>query len=417
MNRQTKWYPVILNAADIRAIFDDPQDEIGQSPDIIGESRPETRNHEYPNQMKILSFPKESLNNERKSSQLPTVDNSDFVNLGFWQAQIAGWLVYFLLHILSSLVDGNSSYLTGSIVSALTGFVATSAMRQILHNTWQPNGIMSLLSIFSIAFVFAIPYSIINEQVYWLNKLGTFDLRTPIEYLGNTLWCGSILLTWSGIYFGLRYYTEANQQKINAADALAQARKARIEILRDRLNPHFLFNTLNGISTLVLAEENKKAVKMIDQMCSLFRKTLDMPQGLIPFSQELELLKLYLEIQHIRFDERLDVTWNISQKTLSALVPSMYLQPIVENSIQYAVEPNLDGAKIRIDADVIEGNLVTKIQDTGSSIQSSNSEIGHGEGHRNLKERLAVLYGRDAEFTAIEKSDGYVVEIKFPVKR
>ena len=333
--------------------------------------------------------------------------------MGFWYAQIIGWYGYFIVHYLGAVLDSPTATWWASLSSAVAGFILTSAMRPVLQRYWKSGPVTLIVVALLLALICAVPYSAVSEQAYWLARGKSWFLDSPIEYLGNAFWCGSILLTWVGIYYGLVFYQQANRQKIKAAEALATAREARLQVLKERLNPHFLFNTLNSISTLVLDKQNTQAACMLDKLCELLRKSIDeRPSQFITLAEELELAELYLQIQHTRFAERLRVNWQIDPKAHAYLIPSMVLQPLLENAVQYAVQPDPAGADINISAQLQEQGLYLVIEDTGRL--SSNAKKGSGVGHSNLAERLNTLYPENISFHAAKTPQGYRVELQLP---
>ena len=145
--------------------------------------------------------------------------------------------------------------------------------------------------------------------------------------------------------------SDAAKEKQNALKASTMAHQAHIKMLRYQLNPHFLFNTLNAISTLILLKENDTAEAMVSRLSDFLRYSLDNdPIKRVPLGQEIKALRLYLEIEKVRFDDRLEVLWDIDESCESALVPSMILQPIIENAIKHAISKMENGGRISITA-------------------------------------------------------------------
>jgi len=331
----------------------------------------------------------------------------------FWYAQTVGWFGYFVVHYLNAVIDSPLATWWASLLGAATGFILTSSMRPILVRFWKKGPVTLILVALGTAFLAAVPYSAVSEQLYWVSHGKGWHLASPIDYLGSAFWCGSILLTWAGIYYGFVFYQQANEQKIKAAQALATAREARLSVLKERLNPHFLFNTLNSISTLVLDQQNKQAACMLDKLCDLLRKSIDeRPSQFITLTEELELAELYLQIQHTRFADRLRVHWKIEPQARAFLLPSMILQPLLENAIQYAVQPDPEGADITVSATLTDTGLNLQVQDTGKAL---GCKKGSGVGHSNLQERLQTLYTQAIHFNAEALATGYQVDIHLPV--
>ncbi len=189
-------------------------------------------------------------------------------------------------------------------------------------------------------------------------------------------------------------------------------------MLRYQLNPHFLFNTLNSISTLVLLKQTERANAMLARLSSFLRYTLaNEPTAQVTLAQEVETLKLYLEIEKMRFEDRLRPHFRIEAETIGARLPSLLLQPVVENAIKYAVTPSEDGADIWITA-TREGKAVRiEVADSGpcggAGLVSVNST---GVGLANIQDRLAQAYGPGHGFTTrTNERGGYSVIIEIPL--
>src|SRR5690606_38911446 len=163
-----------------------------------------------------------------------------------------------------------------------------------------------------------------------------------------------LLGAWSALYYAINYFLQVEEQADRLERLEAQATSAQLAMLRYQLNPHFLFNTLNSISTLVLLKQTEPANAMLTRLSSFLRHTLvTQPGGKVSVAQEVETLKLYLDIERMRFEDRLRTVFRIEPAAASAAIPSLLLQPLVENAIKYAVSPQEEGARISLTAQVI----------------------------------------------------------------
>jgi LytS/YehU family sensor histidine kinase len=195
-----------------------------------------------------------------------------------------------------------------------------------------------------------------------------------------------------------------------------QLAQAQLKALKMQLHPHFLFNTLHSISSLVL-DDPPKANSMIARLGDFLRLTLDhSDQQLITLQQEMEFVRCYLEIEQVRFGERLKVEYQVEPGTTSALVPHLILQPLVENAIQHAIAPRSDRGKITISARQTGDLLALEIRDSGAGLPTPTALTdGHGLGLANVRARLAGLYGPTANFEAGAGLDsGLTVRIRIP---
>jgi LytS/YehU family sensor histidine kinase len=187
--------------------------------------------------------------------------------------------------------------------------------------------------------------------------------------------------------------------------------------LRYQLNPHFLFNTLNAISTLILDRDNETANLSVTRLSDFLRYSLDNdPMKRVTLRQELEALDLYLEIEKVRFGERLTVQREIESRALDSLVPSLILQPLIENAVKYAVTPREEGGTIRISAKVHQGALMIAVADDGPGLGNGISKHkSSGVGLKNTRERLRQLYGEGQALTlAPNDPHGLVITINIP---
>jgi sensor histidine kinase YesM len=198
----------------------------------------------------------------------------------------------------------------------------------------------------------------------------------------------------------------------------SQASTAQLAMLRYQLNPHFLFNTLNSISTLVLLKQTERANAMLSRLSSFLRYTLaNEPTAQVTLAQEVETLKLYLDIEKMRFDERLRTSFDIDARTVKARLPSLLLQPLVENAIKYAVTPLEEGADIAVAARLNGDRVQIIVSDTGPGLneRARRPSLSTGVGLANTRERLAQAFGPDHRFEARSNpGGGFRVEIEIP---
>jgi two-component system LytT family sensor kinase len=159
------------------------------------------------------------------------------------------------------------------------------------------------------------------------------------------------MLVWSALYFGIKYYLLSQEEKQRYLKAVSMAHEAQLKMLRYQLNPHFLFNTLNAISTLILDKDTQLANSMVMKLSRFLRYSLDNdPMQQVTVAEEIESLQLYLDIEKVRFGERLTLHFSVTPDAQDALMPSLLLQPLVENSIKYAVSQSISGGSIAVSA-------------------------------------------------------------------
>jgi two-component system, LytTR family, sensor kinase len=200
------------------------------------------------------------------------------------------------------------------------------------------------------------------------------------------------------------------------ASTLAQ--EAQLKMLRYQLNPHFLFNTLNAISTLILDKRNSTANSAVTGLSDFLRYTLDQdPMKRVTVAQEIDALNLYLDIEKLRFGERLTLIYRVEPEVMQALIPSLILQPLIENAIKYAVAPRERGGTIAILGKRIGERIQLIVSDDGPGLREAQRlENGRGVGIRNTRERLQVLYGNAGRIDLADNGPGLRVELSFPAE-
>jgi sensor histidine kinase YesM len=203
----------------------------------------------------------------------------------------------------------------------------------------------------------------------------------------------------------------AAREAATKADAAASA--AQLAALRYQLNPHFLFNTLNAISSLIVTRDYAAADAMLAKLSEFLRATLGAdPEGLIALEDELATLQHYLEIESIRFGDRLEVEFVAAPGLHDAMVPSFVLQPLVENAIKYAVAPSTRPVTIRVEATRDGDDLVIMIEDDGEG--ASDTQGGTGVGLGNVRRRLQVLFGDRGSLEAVRRERGFIAIVRLP---
>lgn len=202
-------------------------------------------------------------------------------------------------------------------------------------------------------------------------------------------------------------------QELEKERALKLASEARLASLESRLHPHFLFNTLNSISALIL-EDPVLAEKMVQRLAALLRTSLDAcEQNHVPLREELKLVTDYLEIERARFRERLSYSIDVEPSLQSLPVPPLTLQPLVENSVKYAISPRTTGGVIRISARLQNTTLALEVWDDGPGFNSEMIPYGHGID--NLRARLLTLLGNGTELSVDSMNAGTSVTVYLPL--
>jgi hypothetical protein len=201
------------------------------------------------------------------------------------------------------------------------------------------------------------------------------------------------------------------------ARALSAAQHAQLAALRYQLNPHFLFNTLNAISAMIVTRRNEEAELMTDKLSSFLRASLASdPTELVPLDQELALIDDYLEIESIRFGDRLHVEIDCASDACHVPIPSFLLQPLIENAIKYGVAPSLEPVVIRVTGRREDGELVVTVEDDGRASGNAVAGVGTGVGLQNVRQRLSALYGDAASLVSAARDRGFAATIRLPAR-
>jgi signal transduction histidine kinase len=338
-------------------------------------------------------------------------------NLLFWGLHTLGWSAYLITQYMGALLYAKpASYIKVVLVAAASGFLLSAPLRYAYRWLWSRRPLVIVPAVLLAAWLTALAWRVVINASYGY-FVGDWMAGEPwYAFFAGALSSTYLLLCWSGLYFGIRYYETLQKQREEALEASALAQEAQVKMLRYQLNPHFLFNTLNAISTLILDGQGKVANQAIGRLSEFLRHTLDQdPMKKVTLRHELEALDLYLGIEQLRFGDRLRLEFEVDEAALPALVPSLILQPLVENSLKYAVAPREEGGRLRIIAQREDDRLKLAVADDGPGLPVG-VELGEGRGvgFRNTRERLAALYGEHQKLAVRFARPGLRLEITLP---
>jgi sensor histidine kinase YesM len=340
-------------------------------------------------------------------------------NRAFWNLQTLGWLGAFILRALSGVANGQPIlFLVPVFISTVTGYSLTLLMavcyRQLLLQrplvTWTASILITFLAAATSAFIDSWVFTTLNPAI---------DAPGVKLFLGAFYLTFTLLAAWSALYYAINFYLTVEEQADQLQRLENQASSAQLAMLRYQLNPHFLFNTLNSISTLVLLKQTERANAMLSRLSAFLRYTLiNEPTAQVALEQEVETLKLYLDIEKMRFEDRLRPTFFIDPAVAKARLPSLLLQPLVENAIKYAVTPQEEGADIIISAQPIGQNVRIVVSDTGPGLREAvaTPHLSTGVGLANIRDRLAQAFGeRQSMEMRSAPEGGFSVTIELPL--
>lgn len=341
-------------------------------------------------------------------------------NLLFWGLHTFGWSAYLIAQYMGALLYGKpAAYIKVILAAAASGFLLSAPLRYAYRWLWRRRPLVIFPSVLIAAWLTALAWRAVINYSYarfvedWMAQepwYGIFSGALSSTYL---------LLCWSGLYFGIKYYETLQTEREEALRASALAQEAQVKMLRYQLNPHFLFNTLNAISTLILDNQGRVANQAIGRLSEFLRYTLDQdPMKKVTLRQELDALNLYLGIEQLRFGDRLRLQFDVDDAAQAAMVPSLILQPLIENALKHAIAPREEGGRLRVEAHTDGRSLKLIVQDDGPGLPVGvNLGEGRGVGFRNTRERLTALYGDQQTLAVRFARPGLRIEITLPHER
>lgn len=319
-----------------------------------------------------------------------------------WLLTGAGTLCNFLLWPLFSpiIYRLSQAFAQGASITFLkvTGHLLLSILIAFAHR------VISTLLLYSVFFLI---------EGAWYGKLNS---HTYSSVFANIL--GSVIIYWVlvGVFLAYDYYQKLREKQLELVRMENELNNAQLRALKMQLHPHFLFNTLHTISSL-MDESKEGAQKMLSQIGFLLRSLLDQEQKQkITLKEEMKYIRSYLDIEQTRFRDRLKIEYAIEEQTLQAQVPNLILQPLVENAIKHGFSKRTDCGTIKISGRRVENQLELVVEDDGRGTADANSALANGGiGLKNVRERLAQMYKDDAalELTSLQGS-GFSARILIP---
>jgi signal transduction histidine kinase len=355
------------------------------------------------------------------SPQFPESGEANLRRSLFWTLQLGGWGLFGAGMFVAGVSHWPVLY-TAVVKSSLTlfGFCASLLLRFLYRALSRVGAPLPAtvaaavpLSFGAAGLWMAAHNFVVASFAAW--QRGAPGTGVPFPDFVNTIYYFFVLMAWSVLYFGVPSFLDLQEQRERRIRAEGLAHEARLRALRLQLDPHFLFNTLNAISTLVAESKNAEANRMLVRLSDFLRSTLDRAgTDEVPLAAEIAFTRQYLDIEQVRFGERLRVDFAVDASAEGALVPPLILQPLVENAVRHAVLPREKGGAVAIRASRRDGELRLDVSDDGPGLDATG-ESGRGVGLSNTRQRLAELYGGRAEL-AMSRSDlgGLAVTIRIP---
>jgi two-component system LytT family sensor kinase len=341
------------------------------------------------------------------------------------------WVFYFVLNTARMAIAESANQLgmlPRRAAVVLVGIALTLVMYAILHR-FEGKSMRFLLTTAALVSIPASAvYAMINFTAFYLVYPSDSDLKEltqskhmhgfgPISIITDSAvsWY-FFIAAWAVLYVALSYAAKVGQAERQAAAYRSQAQAAQLRALRYQVNPHFLFNTLNSLSTLVLRQRTREAEQMIMNLATFFRTSLTCdPFAQVPLHEEIRMQRLYLDIEQVRFPDRLSVVVDVPHQLEDAHVPSLILQPLVENTIKHGVARSSEPVVVTIRARKIGGSLHITVEDDANG--NSDSCPRDGVGLSNVRERLAAAFDGTASCAyGLRDSGGFRVELQLPLQ-
>ncbi len=356
-------------------------------------------------------------------------DYAKAISLPWWSVQLIAWGLFCILSFLSlTLWYGNPRWMhvVHIALQAVSGAVMTWPLSRALP-------FINRGGVFTRVFLHLL---VIGAFAFLWNifRMATFDYMITARDIWQDLggWYFTALLIfglWSALYYMMQAYSaiafereQAERERLRRVEAESLSREAQMKMLRYQLNPHFLFNTLNSISALVKTKRSDQARNMISQLSEFMRYTLERDKRVtISLEEELSMIRLYLDLERVRYGDRLRTDFEIDPQSLRAAVPSMILQPLFENALKYVIAGTLKGGEIKLTIGCQDKQLLIDVEDTGHPDKRNSpdflSDIQQGVGLQNIRDRLKAHY-QDAAIMSLGPSDmgGLKVSLTLPYR-
>jgi sensor histidine kinase YesM len=371
----------------------------------------------------------ESPRNGRKGSRL--------MGVAVWAGlSTTLFLLTFLYRYLDDLARAKKGTFAERLIEQSTGvytamllfIIVTKLVRRFRLNAenWPRRILVYLLAAIIFSALHTTILAVSREAIFQMAGMGSYDygimpIRYPMEFANYALWFG----VWVTLIHLLDHYQSSRERELRTAQLETQLAQAQLQALQAQIHPHFLFNALNTISS-VIYEDVQAADTMIARLSDFLRHSLSASNSQeVTLREELNFLNLYLDVMRPRFEERLQVAFEVEQGLDNALTPRLILQPLVENSVKHAADPESGDIRIAVRARRENGRLSLQIEDSGPGLAPTARALhangaggaGNGIGLTNTAERLKRLYGQEQEFT-IRSADrgGLLVSLKLPYR-
>jgi len=333
--------------------------------------------------------------------------------------QLFGWGIYLLADLLDHIAQGYFVIIP-SLLSSSSGFLLTGCVAYFT-NKLNDKGALKQSVFFAFFLLIAIViwhkiFTVIHgDAETWSEIFNQFYMMKDyslLQWLSTGYYPLFAFVAWGGLFAGAKWYFAHQQQQIALNHALLTTKQAQLETLRYQLNPHFLFNVLNSIDISILSDDKETAHQMVLRLSGFLRNSLEFgEQDKIPLHKELAIIKDFSDIEQLRFGDSLELSVQMEVGCENVLLPSMILQPLMENAIKFAWSQTKQGIVSVVASRV--GNYL-KIELINSLAQNGERIQGTGIGLKNTQDRLSLVYAKDASLSTKETLEQYIVELTLP---
>ncbi len=332
--------------------------------------------------------------------------------LSFWRLQIVGWLLYLVMMYVTFLTVAAEGTLLRlfeiKAIRTIIGFCLTCVMRLIYRRFGTGLSIQKVV-------LLVLGCSIIFGGVWTVSEMAANFLRNtnfvvnPARVPRGALDYGLTLTAWSALYFGIKYWREWQQERENALEAATLANQAQIEMLRYQINPHFLFNSLNSIRASI-DEDAARAKQMVTQLAEFLRYSLLHNNAKeVALGEEIEAVRNYLAIEKTRFEDKIEIEFDVEEAAKKLPVPCFLLNPLIENAVKHGLNGTKQPLKISVSARLENDCLFLEVANTGTLKTKTD---GTKVGLRNIRERLQKIYDGRGNFELKEENGWVFAQIK-----
>jgi two-component system, LytTR family, sensor kinase len=335
----------------------------------------------------------------------------------YWIFQIGGWSLFALINLFFAFIFDQLS--VKMVIRLLffieMGILLSHLMREVIHrsNVLLKSLQQQIVTFIMLTVVFALFISVVQtsfDQIYNLRAAGGGNRRMsfPVLFFYNFASVIPLLLIWNLIYFMYHYVMKSRKQQMDTLQLESLVKELELKTIKAHINPHFIFNALNSIRALI-DEDPSRARRAITELSNILRSSLKAEKGeTVSFNDELKIVKDYLALENMRFEDRLQVEYDIDEETLDQQVPPMMLQTLVENAIKHGISKQVQGGVVKVISVFKNGYHLLAVQNTGHLNGSASKE---GFGLSSTQDRLSLLYGNKARFE-IKQIDPSLVEAK-----